>query len=81
MRRPHVYQRIGPRADRHAQIPIDRAATARTIAAQLGHIIDKADQGGLTELGDLLEKARIAAEREAGDGLIAPGEGVGTRIE
>ena len=52
MRRAHVYQRSAPRADRHVQVPIDRAATARTIAVQLGHIIDKADQGGLSELGD-----------------------------
>ena len=79
MRRPHVYQRSAPRADRDSQAPTDRAATARTIAAQLGHIIDKADQSGLAELGDLLEEARVVAERAAGEGLIAPGEDVGTR--
>lgn len=65
MRRPHVYQRSAPRADRNVQVLVDRAATARTIAVQLGPIIEKADQSGLSELGDLLEEARILAEREA----------------
>ena len=78
MRRAHVYQRSAPRGDRHWQVPADRAAVARTIAAQLGHIIDKADQGGLVELCDLLEEARVAAERAARD-LFAPSDGVGTR--
>ena len=49
------------------QDPIDRAATARTVAVQLGHIIDKVDQAGLQNLGDLLEEARVMAERAAGE--------------
>lgn len=67
MRRPHVFQRSRPQAKRLVQGAVDRAATAHTVAVQLGHIIDKVDQAGLSDLGDLLEEARIMAERAAGE--------------
>jgi hypothetical protein len=44
-----------------------RVAAARAIAVQLGRMIDQADRVGMSDLGDLLEQARIAAESEARD--------------
>ena len=64
MRRPHVFQRSTPRTSREAQKDIDhRPSTARLLAAQLGNMIDKADGAGLSALADLLEIARVEAER------------------
>ena len=43
--------------------PNDPAVTARTIAAQLGHMIDRADQAGMAELGEMLDRVRLRAEQ------------------
>lgn len=51
MRLPHVYQRSKPKANRNVQGAVDRAATAHTVAVQLGLIIDKVDQVGLSDWG------------------------------
>ena len=65
MRRPHVFERTAPRVGREVyQGPANRAVVARTIAAQLGTMLDKADAAGLVDLSGFLDAARVAAEDE-----------------
>jgi hypothetical protein len=66
VRRSHVYERSAPRVARQAYQEVAAPeVAARTIAAQLGNLIDKADRAGIMELGGLLEQARIIAENAA----------------
>lgn len=67
MRRPHVYQRSAPRAPGGHSQADSRTAVIRTLAAQLGTMIDKADAVGEAGLGDLLDAARLEAERMLAD--------------
>ena len=63
MRRPHVFQRSAPRGRREAyRQPVDKPATGRLIAGQLGAMIDRAEGDGLGTLAELLDRARIEAE-------------------
>lgn len=72
---PHNFRRSG--GPKPYQEPANEKIVARTIAAQLGHMIDRADGAKLTTLAYLLDCARIEAERvAAADPAIgtAPGE-------
>ena len=69
MRRPHVYERSVPRARREAcAVPDgDPVRAARSVLRALQAVIATADLAGLAHLVDLLDAARLEAERvEAG---------------
>ncbi len=66
MRRPHVFERSAPRAGRDAYSePDSRAVAARTLAAQLGNMIDRAEAAGLATTLAHLKRARDEAEKIA----------------
>ena len=66
MRRPHVYERSAPRISKPPyDEPSAAALVARTIAAQLTIMVEKAYGAGQSGLADLLEVARIEAENLA----------------
>jgi hypothetical protein len=46
--------------------PANPEATARLTAAQLTHMIERCDSAGLRVLADILEMARIEAEKAVG---------------
>ena len=69
MRRPHVYERSVPRIRRGACTAPegDPVRAARSVLRALQAVIATADAAGLAGLVDLLDAARIEAERiEAG---------------
>lgn len=75
MRRPHVYERSVPRARREAcAVPDgDPVKAARSVLRSLQAVIATADTAGLARLVDLLDAARLEAERvEAGTPPPAP---------
>ena len=66
MRRAHVFERSAPRRGAEAcGAPVNKAVAARTIAAQLGNMLDKADAAGLGDLSRALDVARVTAEKLA----------------
>lgn len=69
MRRPHVYERSAPRTRREAP-PVpggDPAQAARTMLRTIEALTLAADEAGLVHLADLLDAARVEAQRvEAG---------------
>lgn len=65
MRRPHVYERSAPRPRRDAfQAPEgDPLEAARAVLRGLPPLVAAAESAGLAALVDLLDAARIEAER------------------
>lgn len=62
---PHIFRRSGRGARKPYQEPANAVVVARTISAQLGHMIDRADGAEIRTLAYLIECARIEAERLA----------------
>lgn len=66
MRRPHVFERSAPRLSKEGyHEPARKAVAARTIAAQLGNMLDRATAADLPTLVGLLEAALVEAEKLA----------------
>ena len=65
MRRPHVYERSvpRPRRDAYQATGADPGEAARSVLRSLASLIATADGAGLSVLVDLLDAARVEAER------------------